>query len=102
MTLGVNLTASGRVLESNFAFIDDHAKRQRQPGPGLNKKKSKGKRRNGSPGFDMNLSQAIIDTQAREAIKDLFPKIPADDLHTIIGRAFQKVCDIPSNFLHAD
>jgi len=38
-----------------------------------------------------NLKQAVIDTQAREAIKDLFPKIPVDDLHTVIGRSFQKV-----------
>jgi len=38
-----------------------------------------------------NLTQAVIDTQAREAIKDLFPKIPLEDLHIVIGRSFQKV-----------
>ena len=38
------------------------------------------------------LSQATIDTQAREAIKDLFPKIPQKDLHDIVTRAFEKVC----------
>ena len=91
MTLGVTLTASGRVVQSNFAYIDDQATGQRQIGRGANKNKTKGKRRNGSPGFDMTLSQAVIDTQARETIRDLFPKIPSDDLHTIIGRAFQKV-----------
>lgn len=96
MTLGVTLTASGRVLQSNFAFLDDHATGKRQSGRGPNKKR-KGRRRNASPGLDMNLSQAVIDTQAREAIKDLFPKIPSDDLHTIIGRAFQKVCNVLSH-----
>ena len=91
MTLGVTLTASGRVMQSNFAFIDDQPADQRQVGRGVSKKKLKGKKRNASPSFDMTLSQAIIDTQAREAIKDLFPKVPPNDLHTIIGRAFQKV-----------
>ena len=40
-------------------------------------------------------SQASIDTQAREAIKDLFPKIPMKDLHAIVTRAFEKVSDPP-------
>ena len=91
MTLGVTLTTSGRVMQSNFAFIDDLATDQRQAGREISKRKSKGKNRNVSPSFDVTLSQAVIDTQAREAIKDLFPKVPPDDLHTIIGRAFQKV-----------
>ena len=95
MTLGVTLTSSGRVMQSNFAYLDDQAADQRQTGRGLNKRKLKGKKRNASPSLDMTLSQAVIDTQAREAIKDLFPKIPPSDLHTIIGRAFQKVCEVP-------
>ena len=93
MTLGVTLTASGRVLQSNFAFINDQGTGQQQAGRPANKK-TKGKGKNASASLDMNLSQAVIDTQAREAIKDLFPKITANDLHTIIGRAFQKVCKV--------
>ena len=89
MSLGVTLTATGRVMESKFAFINDPATEEHQPGQA--KKKLKGKRRAASPNFDINLSQAVIDTQAREAIKDLFPKIPESDLHATIGRAFQKV-----------
>ena len=94
LTLGVTLTASGRVVQSNFAYIDDQATGQRQVGRAITRNKTKGKRRNGSPSFDMTLSQAVIDTQAREAIRDLFPNIPSNDLHTIIGRAFQKVCEL--------
>ena len=37
------------------------------------------------------VSQAAIDTQAREAIKDLFPKIPSKDLHQIVKHAFELV-----------
>lgn len=95
MSLGVTLTAQGRVLQSRFAFIDDQAVVDHHQGRRLHKGLPKGKQRrrgrNASPSFNINLSQAVIDTQAREAIKDLFPKIPPDDLHTIIGRAFQKV-----------
>ena len=56
------------------------------------RKKQNSKEQKSDQAFDMtNLSQAVIDTQAREAIKDLFPKIPMDDIHVIVGRAFQKV-----------
>ena len=37
------------------------------------------------------LTQAEIDTQAREAISDLFPKLPEQDLRDIVARAFEKV-----------
>lgn len=56
------------------------------------KKKAKARGGRDSPKFDLSLSQAVIDTQAREAIIDLFPKIPRDDLHAVISRAFQKAC----------
>ena len=91
MTLGITLTPSGRVMQSNFAFINDQGNGKYDSGRGKAKKKVKGKKRNSSPTLDMTLSQAVIDTQAREAIKDLFPNIPQQDSHEIIGRAFQKV-----------
>lgn len=90
-SLGVSLTQSGRVVQSNFALLDD-----KLPNSTLSKrkgarKKPRTKGRKESPKFDLSLSQATIDTQAREAIKDLFPKIPQADLHEIVSRAFQKV-----------
>ena len=96
MTLGVTLTASGRVVQSKFALIDDQAKDRQNTGRVLNETKANRKRRNDFTDIDLSLSQAVIDTQAREAISDLFPKIPPYDLHTIIGRAFQKVCCLTS------
>lgn len=44
-----------------------------------------------TPNQDVNVSQATIDTEAREAIRDLFPNIPNEDLYTIIRQAFDKV-----------
>jgi len=38
-----------------------------------------------------DVSQAKLNAEARDAIKDLFPKIPEADLNKIISRAFQKV-----------
>lgn len=40
---------------------------------------------------DSELTQATINTEARDAIKDLFPNIPKKDLSQIIKTAFQKV-----------
>ncbi|KAI1953677.1 hypothetical protein LOZ57_000018 [Ophidiomyces ophidiicola] len=39
---------------------------------------------------DSELSQNIINTEARDAIKDLFPNIPAKDLNQIVKTAFRK------------
>lgn len=91
MSLGITLTASGRVMQSNFAFIDDQLPLGENQDRRQSRRKQKGKARHASPSFDITLSQAVIDTQAREAIRDLFPNIPRKDLHDIIGRAFQKV-----------
>ena len=91
MSLGVSLTASGRVLESNFALLDEEIGRDElQNGRATQRKRKSGGRQEART-FDLSLSQAVIDTQAREAIKDLFPKIPSEDLHEIVGRSFQKV-----------
>jgi len=91
-SLGVTLTQSGRVLQSNFAFIDDQGSSSQHQGRRPTKGRNKGKNRQASPKLDMSLSQAVIDTTAREAIKDLFPNIPLRDQKEIVGRAFQKVC----------
>ena len=40
---------------------------------------------------DFELTQATINAEARDAIKDLFPNIPKKDLSQIIKTAFQKV-----------
>ena len=84
LSLGVTLTESGRVVQSTFASLNEEP-----PGRGM-KRKSKTKGRE-SPKFDLSLSQATIDTQARESITDLFAKIPLEDLHNIVSRSFQKV-----------
>lgn len=43
------------------------------------------------------VSQITLNTDARDAIRDLFPNIPDQDLNQIIKTAFQKVC-IPLSF----
>ena len=40
---------------------------------------------------DSEISQKTLDTEARDALKDLFPNIPDKDLNQIIKTAFQKV-----------
>lgn len=80
-TLGVTLNKQGRVAHL-------------PTGPSLDSQTSK-KRKNTQPDdksvSSPELSQAAIDTQARDAIKDLFPNIPDKDLHEIVRRAFEKV-----------
>ncbi|KAL8927729.1 MAG: hypothetical protein Q9208_002144, partial [Pyrenodesmia sp. 3 TL-2023] len=43
-----------------------------------------------SVGIDMDQSE--IDSRAAIAIRELFPKIPEEDVHIIVAQAFQKVC----------
>lgn len=87
LSLGVTLTESGRVLQSSFATLNEDL--PTRYGKKL-KSKGKGKGRASPPRFDVSQSQATIDTQAREAIRDLFPKIPDPDLHETVSRSFQK------------
>ncbi|MCJ1243502.1 hypothetical protein MMC30_000699 [Trapelia coarctata] len=79
-SLGIDLSRDGRVLHNQQDF-------EAAPRPkARNRKWQKLLAENASkPG----LSQAAIDTQAREAIKDLFPKIPQKDLHDIVTHAFE-------------
>lgn len=45
---------------------------------------------------DAGISQIIINTEARDVLKDLFPNIPDNDLNQIIKTSFQKVCMMAS------
>ena len=83
MSLGVSLTRSGHVILNESNPYHTHSKHN---GPIT---MTKNPQCNDSPSSD--ISQATLDTQAREAIKDLFPRIPDRDVHQIIARAFQKV-----------
>ena len=88
-TLGVSLTSAGRVLHT-----------QDVPNTRLRSTRAKKAKRGSIEGKNSSaksgLSQAAVDTQAREAIRDLFPKIPEKDLHQIISRAFKKVSESTS------
>lgn len=83
MSLGVQLSHSGQVIRRQQVMLAEPRKRST-----LKKTRKLRGDRNSSPKSD--ISQATLDTQAREAIRDLFPKIPERDLHAIVARAFQK------------
>ncbi len=91
MSLGVSLTRSGHIVLNESNPFHGHAKHNAP---------TRKTQRNDSPSSDV--SQATLDTQAREAIKDLFPKIPDKDVHQIISRAFQKVGFIVLSPTNAD
>lgn len=44
---------------------------------------------------DADVPQITINTEARDVIRDLFPRIPDDDINQIIKTAFQKVTLLP-------
>ena len=70
---GIVLSAAGTLI------TEDNAESFRQ------------RRRNDRVGnSDDTKDQVTINTEARDAIKDLFPNIPDNDLHQIIKTAFQK------------
>lgn len=70
---GITLTSKGVVADENAETF--RQMRQKGPWDGNN---------------DARKDQITINTEARGAIKDLFPKIPENDLYTIIKGAFQK------------
>jgi hypothetical protein len=45
---------------------------------------------------DSEISQVTLNTEARDALRDLFPNIPDTDLNQIIKTAFQKVSMHPA------
>lgn len=84
MSLGVSLTQYGHVLPSQ------RYQQATRHNSGTRYNAITNPTRHNAP-LQEDVSQAILDMQAREAIKDLFPKIPEKDLHDIICRAFKKV-----------
>lgn len=55
------------------------------------------------PKDESEVDQVTINTEARDVIRDLFPKIPDEDIALIIKTAFQKVIYIsPENRLHSN
>ena len=93
-SLNVSLSRSGRVI---------YNQRVHAPGPIVRNKK-KGKANKKGPLAKRGLaqleaSQAEIDTEAKEAIKDLFANIPDHDLYAVVRLAFKKVCKLPANTL---
>lgn len=86
MSLGISLSQSGQVVfKGRFPVRDiglqtSDASRRNGNGHGLQVKPAKTEE-----------SQAALDAQARETIKDLFPKIPDKDLQNIVRQAFKKV-----------
>ena len=80
MDLGLHISRLGHVIRT-------------YPGEPENGPQRPHKKRKDSAKSDV--SQAILNAEARDAIKDLFPKIPAADLNKIISRAFQKVLSAP-------
>lgn len=90
-SLGVTLNASGRVVQSWFANLDEDGRRDRFQSRQERLRKSRPLLRPADGKLRANMSQALIDSQARDAIHDLFPKIPARDAHDVICRAFNQV-----------
>ncbi len=80
MDLGLHITSSGQIIRSYHSASGELKS-------GANKTNNKRKNSTSS-----DVSQATLNAEARDAIKDLFPKIPEADLKKIISRAFQKVC----------
>ena len=83
-SLGVSLTSSGRVIHEK-PLVNATLR------PGRFRKGKRARTEGDDAKNKPGLSQAAVDTEAREAIRDLFPKIPEKDLHQIITRAFKKV-----------
>ena len=91
MDLGLHISSSGHVIQTHNGGPYSHSGRVQNTKP---KPNSKRKDSNSS-----EVSQATLNAEARDAIKDLFPKIPEADLNKIIKRAFQKVLESSHNLL---
>ena len=98
--LGVTLNAAGRVAQSNLSYLNDdftnsmgkrHATHMSKANPRISRDQNQ---------VEDTLSQEVIDSQARQAIRDLFPKIPERDLEEIILRAFDKVANESCIYRH--
>lgn len=87
MSLGISLSQSGQIVfkgrlpTRDISLHTSNTSRRNRNSHGLQDKPA-----------ETEESQAALDAQARETIKDLFPKIPDKDLQNIIRQAFKKVC----------
>ena len=85
-SLDVTLSSSGRVVYNQRASsVDPYVPSRRK---GRAKKKAFIEDRGPS---HLGPSQAEIDTEATQAIRDLFPNIPHEDLLAVVRLAFKKV-----------
>ncbi|KAI9875404.1 MAG: hypothetical protein M1830_008524, partial [Pleopsidium flavum] len=82
MDLGLHVSSSGHVIRRHDGGAYSAL------GPIRSRVLNSENERKASPRSDV--SQAALNAEARDAIKDLFPKIPETDLNKIISRAFQK------------
>lgn len=96
-SLSVMLSSSGRVIYNQRDILLDSVE--------CPKKKKKSKKR-GTVAHQipqrLEASQAEIDTEASQAIRDLFPRIPQEDLDAVVILAFKKVCLPSSKIRKAD
>jgi len=76
MDLGLHISRLGHVIRTYHGEAENGVRKPQR------------KRKNPA---SSDVSQATLNAEARDAIKDLFPKIPEADLNKIISRAFQKV-----------
>lgn len=86
MSLGISLSQSGQIVikgrlpTRDISLHTSNTSRRNRNSHGLQDKPA-----------ETEESQAALDAQARETIKDLFPKIPDKDLQNIVRQAFKKV-----------
>lgn len=86
MSLGISLSQSGQVVfKGKFPAKDIGPQTSYASGKNINSHGLQDKP------VETEESQAALDAQARETIKDLFPKIPDKDLQNIVRQAFKKV-----------
>ena len=98
-SLGITLSRSGQILQKRHSSPPVHQTPETQTSKALRQVKTKRQTNTNRAVFPrLNVSQATLDTDAKAAIKDLFPNIPDEDLYRIVRHAFEKVCS--ASFLY--
>ena len=98
-SLGITLSRSGQILQKRHSSPPVRQTPETQATKALRKAKTKRQANTNKAVFPrLNVSQATLDTDAKAAIKDLFPNIPDEDLYRIVRHAFEKVCS--ASFLY--
>jgi hypothetical protein len=82
--LGISISSAGRIYNTNASPALEAIYAKSKRGAGLYSNQEA--RLSQDP-----ISQEQLDHEARNALTDLFPKIPERDLIAIISRAFKKV-----------